>query len=106
MMGCVTPIGLEEVAHQETIENDFYIGKFEVTEREWNVVMSDTESGSSTLPMTMVSWEDCQRFVRKLQVMTGGLLFELPTEKQWEYAARKNEEKGWIYFQTESSYAN
>ncbi|MBQ7042486.1 MAG: SUMF1/EgtB/PvdO family nonheme iron enzyme [Muribaculaceae bacterium] len=96
IMGAKNPIGLEDFEHQITIENDFYIGKFEVTEREWNVIMKDSIVGSAKLPMTMVSWNDCDKFRHKLRALTG-LVFELPTESQWEYAAKKNGEKDWIY---------
>jgi len=96
IMGSKNPIGLEEFERQITIEDDFYIGKFEVTALEWNIIMSDSASGSSLLPITEVSWNDCQEFVRKLQVLTG-LLFALPTEIQWEYAAKKNGNSEWIY---------
>lgn len=96
IMGSKNPIGLEELERQITIEDDFYIGKFEVTELEWNIIMSDSASGSCQLPVTEVSWNDCQEFVRKLQVLTS-LLFTLPTEMQWEYAAKKNGNSEWIY---------
>jgi len=91
MMGTPEPLGLEDTTHEVTIETDYYIGKFEVTEQEWNVVMKDSMIGDSKIPMTYVSWNDCQQFVRKLQSFTG-LVFTLPTEAEWEYAARKNGE--------------
>ena len=91
MMGTPEPLGLEDTPHEVIIESDYYIGKFEVTEREWNVVMKDSMIGDSKIPMTYVSWNDCQLFVRKLQFLTG-LVFTLPTEAEWEYAARKNGE--------------
>ena len=96
VMGSKNPIGLESTERQVTIEKNYYIGKFEVTELEWNVIMSDSASGNHTLPITGVSWNDCQEFVRKLQMQTG-LLFTLPTEVQWEYAAKKNGDSNWIY---------
>ena len=92
IMGAPEPLGLEDTSHEVMIETDFYIGKFEVTEQEWNVVMKDSMIGDSKMPMTYVSWNDCQLFVRKLQSLTG-LVFTLPTEAEWEYAARKNGEE-------------
>lgn len=89
VMGTPEPLGLEDTPHEVTIETDYYIGKFEVTELEWNVVMKDSTIGDSKIPMTYVSWNDCQQFVRKLQSLTG-LVFTLPAEAEWEYAARKN----------------
>ena len=96
VMGSKNPIGLENFESQVTVEYDYYIGKFEVTELEWNVIMSDTVLGNDKLPVTGVSWNDCMRFVKKLQTLTG-LLFTLPTEIQWEYAAKKNGNADWIY---------
>lgn len=96
IMGSNNPIGLEELERQVAIEEAYYIGKFEVTELEWNIIMSDSTSGNNQLPVTEVSWNDCQEFVRKLQMQTG-LLFTLPTEAQWEYAAKKKGEAKWIY---------
>lgn len=91
VMGTPEPLGLEDTPHEVMIESDYYIGKFEVAEREWNVVMKDSMIGDSKIPMTNISWNDCQQFIRKLQSLTG-LVFTLPTEAEWEYAARKNSE--------------
>lgn len=89
VMGTPEPLGLEDTPHEVMIESDYYIGKFEITEQEWNVVMKDSMIGDSKIPMANVSWIDCQQFVRKLQSLTG-LVFTLPTAAEWEYAARKN----------------
>lgn len=92
MMGTPEPLGLEEIPHEMNIERDYFIGKYEVTEMEWNVVMKDSLTGDAQMPMANVSWNDCKLFVRKLQSLTG-LVFALPTEAEWEYAARRKSEE-------------
>ena len=78
----------------------FYISKYEVTQELWQAVMGNNPShftGNPRLPVEMVSWNDCQEFLRKLNQMTGKN-FRLPTEAEWEYAARGgNKSKGYRY---------
>ena len=78
----------EKPAHQVTL-SDYYICKYEVTQAEWEAVMGRNPSYfiGDNRPVEHVSWDDCQDFVRKLNSLTG-LNFSLPTEAQWEYAAR------------------
>ena len=78
----------EKPAHQVTLSS-FSIGKYEVTQEEWQAVMGGNPSYSkgSKRPVESVSWNDCQEFIRKLNTMTGKR-FRLPTEAEWEYAAR------------------
>lgn len=69
--------------------SDFHIGKFELTQAEWQAVMGDNPSyfKGNNLPVENVSWNDVQRFIKKLNQMSGKK-FRLPTEAEWEYAAR------------------
>ena len=65
------------------------MGKYEVRQSEWEAVMGSNPSSDKggDLPVERVSWEDCHEFIRRLNILTG-LSFKLPTEAQWEYAAR------------------
>ena len=79
----------EKPAHQVTLTNDYYIGKYEVTQALWQAVMGNNPSNfkGDNLPVEQVSWDDCQEFISKLNSITGKT-FRLPTEAEWEYAAR------------------
>ena len=79
----------EKPAHQVTLTNDYYIGKYEVTQALWQAVMNSNPSyfKGDNLPVEQVSWNDCQEFISKLNSITGKT-FRLPTEAEWEYAAR------------------
>ncbi len=78
----------EKPAHQVTL-SDYYIGQTEVTQALWEAVMGSNPSDSKgdNLPVERVSWDDCQMFIQKLNQLTGKQ-FRLPTEAEWEYAAR------------------
>lgn len=67
----------------------FYIGRYEVTQAQWNTVMGDNPSDvrGDSLPVTNVSWFDAEAFVEKLSGETG-YVYRLPTESEWEYACR------------------
>ncbi len=90
----------EKPAHQVTITNDYYIGETEVTQALWQAVMCSNPSyfqGDLNRPVEKVSWNDCQTFITKLNEMTGRT-FRLPTEAEWEYAARGgNRSQGYKY---------
>ena len=89
----------EKPVHQVTL-SDYYIGETEVTQELWTAVMGSNPSyytGNMQRPVEMVSWIDCQTFISKLNQLTGET-FRLPTEAQWEYAARGgNKSKGYTY---------
>ncbi|MDR0982540.1 MAG: SUMF1/EgtB/PvdO family nonheme iron enzyme [Culturomica sp.] len=78
----------EKPVHSVTV-SDFKIGKYEVTQAQWRAVMGSNPSyfKGDNLPVEKVSWDDCQEFIRKLNAATGKN-YRLPTEAEWEYAAR------------------
>ena len=78
----------EKPVHSERV-NDFYIGSTEVTQELWEAVMGRNPSyiRGGNLPVELVSWDDCQKFCNRLSDLTGRS-FRLPTEAEWEYAAR------------------
>ena len=76
-------------AHKVTV-GGFFMGRYEVTQGVWRAVMGEEPSwfkGNDSLPVEQVTWADAQRFVALLSQMTGHR-FRLPTEAEWEYAAR------------------
>ena len=78
-----------EKQHDVTLTKPFYIGKHEVTQEQYESVMGSNPSSTkgAKLPVTNVSWEDCQEFVKKLNASTKGG-YRLPTEAEWEFACR------------------
>ena len=78
----------EKPAHSVTLSG-YYIGKYEVTQKLWKAVMGSNPSyfKGDNLPVENVSWDDVQEFIRKLNQLTGKS-YRLPTEAEWEYAAR------------------
>ena len=88
----------ETPTHSVTL-SDFYIGKYEVTQAQWRAVMGNNPSyfKGDNLPVECVSWNDIQKFIKKLNAQTGKN-FRLPTEAEWEYAARGgNQSRGYKY---------
>ncbi len=78
----------EKPAHSVTLST-YHIGETEVTQALWQAVMGSNPSylKGDNRPVEQVSWDDCQEFIRKLNQLTGES-FRLPTEAEWEYAAR------------------
>ena len=84
-----SPYKDEKPVHRVTMTNDYYIGRYEVTQALWQAVMGSNPSKfkGDDLPVETVNWGDCQDFISKLNAMTDKR-FRLPTEAEWEYAAR------------------
>ena len=103
MMGATSEQGSdaesdEKPAHQVTLST-YSIGETEVTQALWKAVMGSNPSNfkGDQRPVEKVSWDDCQTFIQKLNQLTGRK-FRLPTEAEWEYAARGgNKSRGYKY---------
>jgi formylglycine-generating enzyme required for sulfatase activity len=83
--------GSNETQHEVTLTKPYYMGKYEVTQEQWEAVMGSNPTPSyhkgANFPVGFVSWENCQEFIKKLNAKTNGG-YRLPTEAEWEYACR------------------
>ena len=79
----------ERPAHEVTLTHDYYVAKTEVTQALWRAVMGTNPSDfpGDRHPVEHISWNDCQKFLARLNAATGKT-FRLPTEAEWEFAAR------------------
>ena len=121
-----SPIGEEgrnsdELQHTVTLSKGFYLGKYEVTQGQWESVMNtrpwldenrtqlddiifgemNVISGSN-YPAVYVSWQDAQSFINRLNREAGLELYRLPTEAEWEYAARAGTTTRWSFGESQS----
>jgi formylglycine-generating enzyme required for sulfatase activity len=86
----------EKPAHEVTLRN-FYMAETEVTQKQWRAVTGNTPShfkDCDNCPVEQVSWNDIQEFLQKLNAMSKGIRYRLPTEAEWEYAARGGARSG------------
>ena len=93
--------------HEVTLDS-YYICMFEVTQELWSQVMGNFDLPSANLgvrrPVEKVTWEDCQKFITKLNRLTG-MKFRLPTEAEWEFAAcGGNKSQGFIFAGSDDGY--
>ena len=85
----------EKPAHNVCVDS-FYIGKYEVTQGQWQIIMGENPSdykGGKNNPVEMISWSGVQAFIKKLNAANKEMHFRLPTEAEWEYAARSGGKK-------------
>ncbi|MEO6392019.1 MAG: SUMF1/EgtB/PvdO family nonheme iron enzyme [Pyrinomonadaceae bacterium] len=83
--------GDEDPSHSVAITRDFYLSKYELTQGQWKSVMGTTpfnQPGNPNLPAENVSWDEAQELCRRLTALNDGYAYRLPTEAEWEYAAR------------------
>ena len=81
----------EQPVTRVRISRGYWLGKYEVTQDQWQAVMGTNPSefsGCGRHPVETVSWDDAQAFIRQLNARGGGASYRLPTEGEWEYAAR------------------
>lgn len=93
-----------EKPEHDVIVSDFYIGKYEVTQAQWKSIMGDTPSFAKgdNLPVEKVSWNDCQKFIKRLNDKTKKK-YRLLTEAEWEYAAHGgNKSRGYKFSGSDS----
>jgi formylglycine-generating enzyme required for sulfatase activity len=95
------------------IKREFYLGKFEVTQGQWKMLMGKNPSSfqdcGSECPVENIKWDEAQAFIKKLNEKNDGYRYRLPSEAEWEYAARAQaatkyywgedaERKSWHYY--------
>jgi formylglycine-generating enzyme required for sulfatase activity len=95
----------ESPSHKVCIEKSFYIGETEVTQKQWEDVMGNNPSKTKVedRPVDRVSWNDTQEFIQRLNAKDGGKYFRLPTEAEWEYAARAGSNSDYSFGDSPSS---
>jgi len=84
--------GDESPVHQVTFASSFYMGRYEVTQAQWQKVMGNNPSSDKSCgencPVEKVSWDDAQEFIKKLNAQNDGYTYRLPSEAEWEYTCR------------------
>ena len=90
--------------HEVELSRGFWLGKYEVTQGQWEAVMGsrpwsgrDYVRSNSSHPAVYISWHDVQEFIEKLNAASGSSLYRLPSEAEWEYACRAGTQTRWSF---------
>ena len=99
----------EAPQHEVTITRGFYLGKYEITQGQWDSVMGshprptkEFVRNNPSHPQVCISWNDVQSFIQRLNVTAGDETYRLPTEAEWEYAAKAGTTSRWSFGNDES----
>jgi formylglycine-generating enzyme required for sulfatase activity len=94
----------QKPVHQVQITQPFYLGKYPVTQAEWQAVMGSNPSRfkGTNRPVETVSWEEVQEFIAKLNAREAGERYRLPTEAEWEYACRAGSKTAYSFGEDDS----
>ncbi|MBT4497509.1 MAG: formylglycine-generating enzyme family protein [Gemmatimonadetes bacterium] len=94
----------ESPRHQVTVTRGFFLGKYEVTQQQWEAVTGEAPwagrnyaQENPTHPAVYISWDQVQAFIHRLNQAAGDSLYRLPTEAEWEYAARAGTTTRWSF---------
>jgi formylglycine-generating enzyme len=99
----------ESPIHEVTISKGFYLGKYEITQRQWEAVIGtapwfgeDYVQNNPDHPAQYITWNDVQEFIERLNEAAGKEIYRLPTEAEWEYACRAGTTMRWSFGDDES----
>jgi hypothetical protein len=107
-MGSTSGFDDERPVHKVRISKPFYLGVHEVTQSQWEAVMGNNPSqfkGDATRPVEMVTWEEVHKFIDMLNTKEGSTKYRLPTEAEWEYAARAGSKTAYSFGDNDSQLA-